>query len=367
MFKLHAIRRKIVNRLAAVHPALCEARVMEALARTTPGLLEKTGVAGLQFTMIVQGRPARTFVAGTACRARGEPMTPRTRFRVASLSKPVAALVFLRAAAAGLIELDSPVEAELRDIPGLRGAAQLGELRLRHLLAHASGVADWHVPHTLEGHPRPTLHEALCGALGAGPRFDRAVGQSSVYSGVNYALAEHVVCTRLDCTFESLAARMIHGVEFGMSARTGPDIASEHDEQGGVLPHWVPISLAASGQVAGAAEIAAVAHQAMRVWLGHEEDAGLPRAIVEPFLTPHPTVERAKFSLGLHRMRRTSLVVWDHGGHRPGMRGSINVIPEACITAVAITNGDRGQEIIEPVLAMIRSICGCTLAGLPRE
>jgi hypothetical protein len=144
-------------------------------------------------------------------------------------------------------------------------------------------------------------------------------------------------------------------------------VGQEHDERGAVLTHHVPISLAASGQVASAAEVTVIMHRALRAALGRERDHGLPQHLARQLISLHPVTARSKFGVGLHRLNSTTLEVWDHGGHRPGLRASINMIPSACLTVVAVTNSDRGQEIIEPVLSMIRAICGCTMAGKPRE
>lgn len=63
------------------------------------------------------------------------------RFPLASVTKPLAALAALVAVEEGAIELDRPVLEYAPDRLGEELAAELGSMTLRHLLAHASGLA----------------------------------------------------------------------------------------------------------------------------------------------------------------------------------------------------------------------------------
>jgi CubicO group peptidase (beta-lactamase class C family) len=63
------------------------------------------------------------------------------RFELASVTKPLAALATLVAVEEGAVELDRPVLSYAPDALSPELAAELGTMTLRHLLAHAAGLA----------------------------------------------------------------------------------------------------------------------------------------------------------------------------------------------------------------------------------
>jgi CubicO group peptidase (beta-lactamase class C family) len=83
----------------------------------------------------------RTYAAafGLADRAAGSPVTPDTRFAIASGSKIFTALAVLRLVEEGALRLDQPVRTVLgEDLPLIDDA-----VTLEHLLAHTSGIGDY--------------------------------------------------------------------------------------------------------------------------------------------------------------------------------------------------------------------------------
>ncbi len=76
-------------------------------------------------------------------RTGAEPVTTEDRFRVASISKTITAIVVLRLVEDGLLELDSPVGSLLADHLGASGAAGVEAITTRHLLTHRSGFAQY--------------------------------------------------------------------------------------------------------------------------------------------------------------------------------------------------------------------------------
>lgn len=84
--------------------------------------------------------------AGAADRATGEPLAPGSRFRIASVTKPFVSASALRLVEHGLLALDASLDSLLpsdyRDV--LRaGDYDTGEITLRHLLTHTSGIYDF--------------------------------------------------------------------------------------------------------------------------------------------------------------------------------------------------------------------------------
>ncbi len=88
------------------------------------------------------GKPLYEYAGGLAHRGLGVPITGRTRFAVASVTKMVTATTIMRLIDRGHIGLDQPVIELLP--PDQRPVAVTADHLVRHLLAHTSGLANYH-------------------------------------------------------------------------------------------------------------------------------------------------------------------------------------------------------------------------------
>lgn len=88
------------------------------------------------------GRPVFEHAAGLAHRGHRVPITTRTRFGVASVTKLVTSLTALRLVDRGVLRLDQPLTEVLA--PQLRPRALTAEHTLHHLLSHTSGLSNYH-------------------------------------------------------------------------------------------------------------------------------------------------------------------------------------------------------------------------------
>jgi D-alanyl-D-alanine carboxypeptidase len=131
--------------------------------------------------------------SGLADVERGVPMRPDLRFRAGSITKSFVAVVVLQLVAEGRIRLDERV---------------VGEVRVRDLLAHTSGIADLAgLPGVTERHWRP--RELVAAAL-AEPRVFRRPGSRFAYSSTNYVLLGLLVQRRTGHTLsEEVEARIL--------------------------------------------------------------------------------------------------------------------------------------------------------------
>jgi N-acyl-D-amino-acid deacylase len=105
-------------------------------------LIDDFDLAGAAVAVSQHGRLVYARGFGLADVAADEPVRPTSRFRLASLSKPITAVAVMRLVEDGLLDLDQPAFALLPDLPprdGLSDAAGLGQITVRHLLLHAGG------------------------------------------------------------------------------------------------------------------------------------------------------------------------------------------------------------------------------------
>lgn len=169
------------HRADQVEQATVVRRMMQALVRSgsVPGVV----------VVLRRGTEVRVLTEGLADTATGVRMSSRTRFHVASMTKPVVATVVMQLVQFGRLSLDDTVESWL---PGL--VARGDRITVRQLLSHTSGLPDYtRVPAAWPILERtPVDQRALVVAAGrAPPLFEPGTGQA--YANTNYALLGLVV------------------------------------------------------------------------------------------------------------------------------------------------------------------------------
>lgn len=110
-----------------------------ALDRYLSASLAATGLPGMAVA-VTRGSDV-LYVRGFGAAADGAPVTARTQFRIASLSKSFTAAAVNRLVESGRVDLHAPVRAYL---PGFRTVDPVasGRITVRHLLHQTSGMAD---------------------------------------------------------------------------------------------------------------------------------------------------------------------------------------------------------------------------------
>ncbi len=102
-------------------------------------LISQSGVTGAAAGYAVQGKTAWKNAAGYRCAEGQAPFTDSTRTRTASIAKSMTAVAIMQLVEQGRIDLDLPVQTYLPDFPKKKA----GEITVRHLLAHTSGIGQY--------------------------------------------------------------------------------------------------------------------------------------------------------------------------------------------------------------------------------
>ena len=100
---------------------------------------EKQGNVGVQAAIRLDGRLVFSTALGLADRERDMPVTPATRFPLASLTKAYTGVATLKAVAAGKLDLDAPIQGYVPEFPV---KAEL-TVTPRRLAAHRAGIHHW--------------------------------------------------------------------------------------------------------------------------------------------------------------------------------------------------------------------------------
>ncbi|MEO1173755.1 MAG: serine hydrolase [Myxococcota bacterium] len=107
--------------------------------------MSRSNVPGTAVAYVRDCRLTEVLTLGTANSETGAPVQPSTVFEAASLSKPVFALLFLRAVASGYATLDAPFGDAVPN-PRIKDSKAYAHVTPRMLLAHRSGLPNWSGP-----------------------------------------------------------------------------------------------------------------------------------------------------------------------------------------------------------------------------
>jgi D-alanyl-D-alanine carboxypeptidase len=288
--------------------------------------------------------------SGLADVERATPMRPDARFRIGSVTKTFVAVVVLQLVAEGRLSLADPV---------------LGNVRVRDLLAHTSGVYDvTALPGVMERHWQP---QQLVEAALREPRLFRAPGARYEYSSTNYVLLGLLVERTTGRTLEEeIAARVlrplglrhtgfrlepgnVHGymppVRDGfVMVRPGRDTWADD-------PSW---AWASGNLVSTASDLARFYAALLRGEL-------LPRRLLEAMVTP--AVERPsrlRYGLGIAIVRTECGLAYGHTGNVLGYVTAVwndrDARRQVVLMANAFPLGPAGDQTLRSALE--RSFCG---------
>lgn len=143
--------------LLAPAPAVTESRVPEVERIAAEGHKE-TGAPGMSVAVAVGDRLVWSQGFGLADVENETPAGPSTVYRIASISKPIAATAVMQLAERGRVNIDDPVQKYVRAFP------PKGEqtVTVRHLLTHTSGIRHYRAAREMESRDRyDSIEDAL--------------------------------------------------------------------------------------------------------------------------------------------------------------------------------------------------------------
>jgi len=332
---------------SAVSPAASQTGrfATERLDVGIPALMEAAGIPGLSIAIVVAGEVAWSGAYGVADAATGEPVTRRTVFQAASLTKQMFALTALRLAGRGVIDLDAPL-AEYLPYPRLEHEPRYRRITARHALSHSTGLPNW-------GGPRLEL------------QFDP--GEGFNYSGEGYVYLqktlEHLTKRDLTTLVAEEVLRPLGLEDTWMVWR--PDFegraAARHGEWGqsqGVARPDAPN--AASSLLTTASDYARfIAFLLDGGGLDTATWADARRAAVQVAARPQlDTRDRLYWGLGWGIQRgRAGPALWQWG-HNDGFRAFLLAYPDRHDALVYFTNGDAGLSIADALVDLVADVAG---------
>jgi D-alanyl-D-alanine carboxypeptidase len=322
--------------------------------------------------------------AGVAERATGEPLTPRRRFRIASVTKPFVAAAALRLHEDGELDLDQPIEklvddqtaAELR-----RGGYRPDAITTRHLLTHTSGVydfaADAYGPPSDDGYVaacladpshRWTRLEQLRFAVDHGRPYGEP-GEVFCYSDTGANVVGEIIERLTDRSmgvairelvgFERLGLRHTYQESVEAEPPDLPPIAHQYEGDFDVWRYDPSVDLwGGGGLVSTCADLAWFFRALLRddVFRHPETLATMCTLPNRPPANEDDAGEARRTGMFLVRHEANGHVFWGHGGY---WGTSVATCPELDLTVVTqdgqahMPEGYRKAAIIDEVLALL--------------
>src|ERR1700743_2204383 len=160
-----------------------ERRIDALFARYTKTGSPGAGVAGMRAGSIEVGKGD-----GLASIELGVPITPRTRFRIASVSKQFTVTIALMLAAEGKLKLSDPPHKYLKELKPL-------PVTIDQMMRNSSGLPDFLELLRLGGHgvDKPVRHSELLDAAARNSHLNFKPGSRFLYSNTNFLLLGHII------------------------------------------------------------------------------------------------------------------------------------------------------------------------------
>lgn len=339
----------MINRsffLSLMIPLVLSKNVLQAQMTTTvsfdckdsiPAWMAQSKVPAVGVGIIEDGRIKTIQVFGDL--REHVPAPANTLFNVASLTKPITAMLTLKLVNAGKWDLDEPLSKYWID-PDLKGDPRYEKITTRIILSHRTGFPNWR-------------SNSASKKLG----FDFEPGTKFGYSGEGFEYLRRALEKKFGETLQQLADSILFQPLGMKDTRYGwaPQLDSSryavpHDDKGAAIDGKKSATInAADWLITTAAD-----YTAFGTYVLHE--AGLSKQLFNDMITPEDTIKNGP---PLETMGLCWEVIKDlpggeyllmHTGHDDGVFTLILLLPKSGRGLVVLTNGENGMGVIVPIL-----------------
>jgi CubicO group peptidase (beta-lactamase class C family) len=264
------------------------------------------------------------------------PAPANTVFNVASLTKPVTAMLTLKLVSAGKWDIDEPLSNYWID-PDIKNDPRHSKLTTRIVLSHQTGFPNWRWDN---------------GSNMLSFEFDP--GNKYRYSGEGFEYLRKAIEIKFGKSLEELAGVYLfrplsmNSTWFTLNKSIMPRFASWHDEEGKNT-----YETKMRTDVSAADDLMTSVEDYLKFAVDVLKGAGLPEELFKEMVRPQvPVKAHVDYGLGW-------LIVKDlpndeyalvHTGSDMGVRTAVILLPVSQRGLVVMTNGDRGMEVIRNVV-----------------
>jgi len=348
-----------------------------------PERMRELQIPGAAIALIRQGHIAAIRSFGYAELGQQQPVTDKTLFRMASISKPVAAWAVMILVERGLVGLDEPIDHYLRRWRLPPSAFSPDGVTLRRLLSHTAGISSPGIGRARHGSTTTPLLDGLEGRqppLNAqqqryymrwGLPPDASItlahepGTGHRYSNGGYALLELMIEEVTGYDYADFVGREIlsplglrHAGYDPLPVPLRATIATPHFEDGSPIDDWQPLSNAAGGMWASITDLATFACAELTGPAGALPGRGvLSSTSIDTMFASHGFVTHepssgANLDIGLgHFLCNVGgLRNVHHSGGFSGWRSTYSIFPQTGQGFCMLINSDGGNGLWQPLM-----------------
>jgi len=353
----HIVARKI-TRPAEIGGSVSDAALMQQL-------LKQFKVPGVSIAVIKDFKVALAVGYGVADAESGTPVTTRTMFQAASISKPVAAMASLKAVQEGRFKLDQDINTILKSWKLPVGEfTKSGPVTPRMLMSHTSGMGDgFGFPGYAPGTPLPTLQQILDGVPPSNTRpvrLERPPLTGMKYSGGSVVLQQLALMDAVGKPFAQIAQEWVldplemtnSTFEQPLPAARQAQAARSHNPDGARTndPWHVYPEQAAAGLWTTPTDLAKLAIEVQLAVQGRPSRVLLP-AIAREMITP---IGVGSYAVGFGLAKQGEGWYFQHGGSNYGFRCDLMAHISEGYGSVIMTNGSGGDALISQLVQIIQ-------------
>jgi len=343
--------------------------IVEAISTRVAAALKKYDVPGASVAVFRNYEVEWVRGYGFANAETHQTVEPLTLFQAASISKPVVALVALRLAEKGRLDLDAPVNRYLTSwkLPD-NELTRATPVTLRQILSHTAGLGVHGFKGYEAGAATPTVSEVLDGKTPANSEAVRvtvAPGTKFDYSGGGYTILQQLLVDVTGTPFPELMrteALEPLGMRFSTYEQPLPAglvaFASSGHEKGKPIKgerHVYP-EMAAAGLSTTASDLARFGIALQRALAGRG-DATVSAETAKLMTTPVPLPEAFGLGLELFPPKEKDQKYFGHTGGNAGYRTWLLATREGGNGVVVLTNGDEWLAVKE-IADAVREVYG---------
>lgn len=324
--------------------------------------MAKKIIPGVSIAVLEDGEVAWAAGIGVRETGRADPVTPRTLFQAASISKPVTAIAVMRLVQEGRLDLDADVNSYLTSWQVPVNDGWQPRITLRQLLSHTAGTTIHGFVGYLPGDPFPTTRQILDGEPPANTepvRVSAYPGTINRYSGGGTTIVQQLLEDVTGRSFTDLMWELVLqplGMTDSTYAQPLPearwaDAAHGHFLDGSPIANrwYVFPEQAAAGLWTTAADLLKV-HREIQAAIAGRPSAVLTQASAEAMLTHQG---EGQYGLGFFVFGEGDQIRYGHSGDNVVYRADFVAFAHHGHAAAVLTNGVLGDELIWEIYGAI--------------
>lgn len=327
----------------------------ETQSKTIKEMMESLGVPGLSIAFVDDGQLAWARGYGYADLGDSIPVTPRTVFRAASLSKPLTAMVSLQLVAEGVIDMEEEVSPRLSgwSLPENQFAGKQ-KVTVANLIGHRSGIGNDVHPGYPENATMPTNEDILMGrALNKPVRFIAEPGTQTRYSNVGYMVLSKLLSDLSGKPFDLLMQeRLFRPLDMNSSTFNQlpkqdirSRLATGYDASQQPLPYYRYPFEGAGSLMTTPSDLGVFLSAVM------EDYRQQPGGRVIPHSMAQQVFSRSEGKLGFNKWYSDSSLVYRNDGSIPGFNGFLMGVPDRgqAVVVLANANSEAAYDLLNHV------------------